>query len=214
MADLESLLKDLADLDAQRDLNGLRRIREEIVSQHPDSEAAVEALYKIGLDHLFRERKLEDAVEKFAEAAKHKHPFWSAAARTSLGLCYYHQGRNQKALFELRRVAYPEKPNPHSVTALAFIEQIFQNEGNLDEIKRVRKDRIAQLEKLVSTREDGDSGQRGYHLYILGLAYKDAGADEDAKAVLEEAREMGPEQLGADLYRSVVDALAGDPLSF
>ena len=43
MADLESLLNDVANLDAQHDLEGLRRIREEIVTQHPESDAAVAA---------------------------------------------------------------------------------------------------------------------------------------------------------------------------
>src|SRR3954471_23148803 len=101
MSDLQSLLGELNALDAQHDYDGLRRVREQIVAEHPESDAAVEALYKIGLDLLFRERKLEAAVEKFDEAAKRKQPFWSAAARTSLGLCYYHQRRTQKALFEL-----------------------------------------------------------------------------------------------------------------
>ena len=102
MPKLDDLLSDLANFDAQHDLQGLRKTRETIVSEHPDSEAAVEAMYKIGLDHLFRERDLVAAVARFEEASKRKHPFWSAAARTSLGLCYYHQGRGQKALLELR----------------------------------------------------------------------------------------------------------------
>jgi tetratricopeptide (TPR) repeat protein len=205
---LESLLNDLANLDAQHDLEGMRRVREAIVSEHPDSEAAVEALYKIGLDLLFRERKLGAAVEKFEDASKRKHPYWSAAARTSLGLCYYHQKRLQKALFELRKVAYPDKATVHSVTALAFVEQIFSNEGKPDEVKRVRKDRITQLEALVQeSRERGMAQERGFHLYSLGLALIDHGEEARARAVLEEAKALGPSALGADLYRSVLEAL-------
>src|SRR5688572_24085030 len=111
MANLEALLNDLANLDAQHDLEGMRRIRQQIVSEHPESDAAVESMYKLGLDFLFRQRDLMAATESFSEAAKRKHPFWSNAARTSLGLCLYHQKRLQKALFELRRVAYPDVPN-------------------------------------------------------------------------------------------------------
>lgn len=208
MAKLESLLNDLANLDAQHDLEGMRRIREQIVDEHPDSEAAVEAIYKIGLDLLFRERHLGAAVEKFAEAAKLKHPFWSAAARTSFGLCLYHQRRVQKALFELRKVAYPEQATVHSVTALAFMEQIFADEGQPDEVTRVRKDRISQLETLITeAREAGRAQERGFHLYILGLALKDHGEEGRGQAVLDEAQGLGPDVLGADLFRAVVEAL-------
>jgi tetratricopeptide (TPR) repeat protein len=209
MANLESLLNDLANLDAQHDLEGMRRIREQIVCEHPDSEAAVEAIYKIGLDLLFRERKLTPAIEKLAEAAQRKHPFWSAAARTSYALCLYHQRRVQKALFELRKVAYPERATVHSVTALAFIEQILADEKQPDEVVRVRKDRILQLEMLIQeAREAGQAQERGFHLFTLGLALKDQGEEGRGRAVLEEARALGPDVIGADLHRAVVDALA------
>ncbi|MBI5507444.1 MAG: hypothetical protein HY903_01705 [Deltaproteobacteria bacterium] len=209
MANLESLQNDLANLDAQHDLEGLRKVRQQIVTEHPASDAAVEALYKIGLDLLFRGRDLGAAVEKFEDAAKRKHPFWSAAARTSLGLCLYHQGRTQRALLELRKVAYPETPTHHSVTALTFLEQIYANDGNRDEVKRIRKDRIHQLEQLIAkAREQGATQERGFHLHNLGVALRDHGEDGRAKAVLEEAKELGPDVLGADLYRSVVDLLS------
>lgn len=210
MATLQSLLKDMAALDAQHDLDGLRRVREQIADEYPDSDEAAEALYKVGLDLLFRERQLDAAIEKFDEAAKRKQPFWSAAARTSLGLCFYHQGRSQKALFELRKVAYVKVPNVHSVTALAFIENIFETEGKTEEALRVRKDRILQLEQVVAHNRDnkGDAAERGYHLHQLGIALKDHDEPARAKTALEEAKSLGPQVLGAELYRSVVDALA------
>ncbi len=209
MANLEALLNDLANLDAQHDLEGLHRVREQIVSDFPQSDAAVEAMYKLGLDILFRRRDLNGAVAKFEEAAKRKHPFWSAAARTSLGLCFYHQKRTQRALLELRKVAYPEKPTQHSVTALVFLEQIYTTEGNRDEAKRIRKDRINQLEELIrQSRERGEPQERGFHLYNLGIALRDQGEEGRGRAVLEEAKALGPSGLGADLYRSVVEALA------
>lgn len=208
MADLESLLNDLANLDAQHDLDGLRRVREQIIEHFPDSEAAVEALYKVGLDQLFRERNLDEAVGKFEEASKRKHPFWSAAARTSLGLCYFHQGRVQKALFELRKVAYPETPTSHSVTALTFIENIAETQGTPDEAKRIRKDRIKQLERLIEGASGPSrAGERGFYLHTLGLALKDQGDNDAARDALERAKDLGPDVLGADLFRSVTSAL-------
>jgi tetratricopeptide (TPR) repeat protein len=207
MPSLEELMQELAALDAKHDLDGLRRVREQIVAEHGATEPAVEALYKIGLDLLFRERKIDLAVDKFSEAAKRKQPFWSDAARTSLGLCYYHQRRTQKALLELRKVGYVETPNAHSITALAFIENIYLSEANRAEAAKARKDRIGQLEHLIKTLGKGKVGERGYYMFQLGLALKDSGDDERAKAILSEAKGYGPDQLGADVYRSILDAL-------
>jgi tetratricopeptide (TPR) repeat protein len=208
MAKLDDLLSDLANFDAQHDLQGLRRVREAIVSEHPDSEEAVEALYKIGLDCLFRERDLVAAVDTFDEAAKRKHPFWSAAARTSLGLCFHHQGRAQKALLELRKVAYPETPSSHSVTALGFIESILEQSGNSDDAKRARKDRVKQLEQLVDAARSGGRGnERGFYLHQLALAMREQGEGARARELLTEAKDLGPEVLGADLFRAVASAL-------
>ena len=208
MPNLESLLNDLANLDAQHDLDGIRKVREQIISEHSESDAAVEAQYKLGLDFLFRQRDIMAAVEAFAAAAGRKHPYWSAAARTSLGLCYYHQKRLQKALFELRRVAYPETPNLHSITALAFLENIFAEEGKPDEVEKARRERIKQLEQLIAHNHEtkGDPQERGHLLHQLGLAYRDLGEDAKGKGALEEAKLLGPDVLGAELYRAIVDA--------
>lgn len=208
MAKLEALLNDLANLDAQHDLDGMRRVRELIIDEHPGTDAAVEALYKLGLDQLFRERNVEAAVAKFEDAAKRKHPFWSAAARTSLGLCLYHQKRVQKALFELRKVAHPDEPNAHSVTALAFIENICVAEGQVEDAKRARKERIGQLEALAAqARDHHRTSERAYYLYSLGMALRDHGEQARARAVLEEARDLGPDAVGHDLFRSISSAL-------
>ncbi|MCK5691038.1 hypothetical protein KAI87_17275 [Myxococcota bacterium] len=208
MAELEALMNDLANLDAQHDMEGMRGIRTAIIEEHPNSDEAVEALYKLGLDELFRQRALNSAVEKFTEAAKRKHPFWSAAARTSLGLCYYHQKRVQKAIFELRKVAYSKPPSPHSVTALAFMETIFVNEGQSSEAKKARAERITQLLFLIDASLGADMGQeRGFHLYTLGLAYKDAGQNDEGDQALRDAKKLGKDTLGEDLFRSVIEAL-------
>ena len=208
MADLKALLEQLAECDANNDHEGLRKVREQIVGDHPESDQSVEALYKIGLDNLFRQRKLEDAVEIFGVAAKRKHPYWSAAARTSQGICLYHQGKKQKAIFELRKVGNTEKPSEHSVTALSFIETIFLNEGNNEEVTRVRKERMSQLNILIQeARNGGDKSGLGQNLYSYGLALIDSDDADGAKQAFAEAKEMGPEILGAELFRAVVDAL-------
>ena len=208
MADLESLLEKLAECDANKDHEGLRKVREQIVADHPESEQSVEALYKIALDNLFRQRKLDDAVEIFGVAAKRKHPYWSAAARTSQGICLYHQGKKQKAIFELRKVGNTESPSEHSVTALSFIETIFLNEGNNDEVTRIRKERIIQLNKLIQkARNSGDKSGLGQNLYSYGVALIDSNDVDGAKEAFAEAKEMGPDILGAELFRAVVDAL-------
>jgi len=207
MSQLDALVRRLGELDAKADLDGLRQTREQIVAQHPDSDAAVEALYKVGLDLLFRERKLDEAVTRFDEAARRKTPFWSDAARVSLGLCLFHQRRTQKALLELRKAAYPAEPNAHSVTALAFIETIYESENKADEVKRARKDRIAQLEQLTRPGPTTTPAERGHYLYLLGLACRDQGDDARAVKALEQARTLGPSALGAELFRAVGEAL-------
>ncbi|RYF03145.1 MAG: hypothetical protein EOO40_12530 [Deltaproteobacteria bacterium] len=209
MQPLGELLGELERCDRARELDGLKAVRERILAAHPDSEAASEALYKLGLDALFRARDLERAVLIFEQAAGRKHAFWSAAARTSLGLCYFHLHRSQKALFELRKVAYAKTPSVHSVTALAFIENIFATQGNGDEATRVRKERITQLEQLIvrSREARSEPSERGHFLYQLAMALRDHNELERAKVSLEEARALGPEGLGTDLFRAVVDAL-------
>jgi len=209
MTNLEDLLNDLANLEAQHDLDGLRGVREKIVSDHPASDEAVEALYKIGLDFLFRERKLELAIESFREATRRKHPFWSAAARTSLGLCYYHRKQLQLALFELRKVAYADEYSSHSLTALTFIENILREENKMEEVERIQKDRSEQLEVLIAgARERENQSELGFYLYQLGVCLLDTGNTREAKTSLEEAKALGPDSLGADLYRSVIDGLS------
>lgn len=209
MAELQSLLNTVAHLDTLQDFDGLRAAREQIVVEHPGSDAAVEAAYKIGLDLLFRARNFDGAVVQFELAAKAKQPFWSAAARTSLGICYYHQRRSQKALFELRKVAYAKEVSTHSVTALAFIENIFETEGKADDASRVRLDRIKQLEQLAEAcrGKPAQTAERGYHLYQLGLALKDNHEDQRAHEIWQNASELGVKALGEDLYKSVVEGL-------
>ena len=69
--------------------------------------------------------------------------------------------------------------------------------------------RIKQLEELVElSREASHASERGFYLFSLGLALKAQGDDDGARTVLQEAQSLGPDVLGADLFRSVVSALS------
>ncbi len=48
MAQLDALLGELASLDARHDLDGLRRVREQIATEHPDTDAAAQARKLLG----------------------------------------------------------------------------------------------------------------------------------------------------------------------
>lgn len=205
MADLEGLLKELDQQEAAGDLEGLWKTRQVIVANFGNTPEAVEAAYKVGLHYLFHLRDLDQAVTHFQAAAKHKDPYWSLAARTSLGICLFHQGRKQKALFELRRVGFTETPNDHSVTALAFMETIHAVEGQTDELNRVRTERIKQLYVLIEESRPSKDQTLGQHLFSLATALVDEGDLKAAKACLDEAKELGPDVLGAELYSAVAN---------
>ncbi len=204
MSELPELRDELTRLEAEKSYDGMLAVRERILAEHPDTEDAVEALYKIGLHCLFHGRDLTQATQHFEQAAKKKHPYWSAAARTSLGICYYHQGRGQKALFELRRVGYAEVPSEHSITALSFMETIHANEAEEEEVDRVRLERIKQLRQLIEKQSDTSSSDLGQYLFSLAAAVHDDGDRGEARALLEQAKSLGPDVLGAELYQAVV----------
>ena len=205
MAELDELLKQLGEQEAAGDTDGMWKTREQILTEHPETEEAVEAQYKAGLHILFHVRDMEKAVEHFQAAAKKKHPYWSLAARTSLGICLFHQGRAQKALFELRRVGFTETPNDHSVTALAFMETIHGVDGQMDELSRVRTERIKQLRVLIDEGRGTKDQNLGQHLFSLATALVDDGDLKQAQDCLNEAKELGPDVLGAKLYSAVVN---------
>lgn len=207
MGDVQALQRELAELEARKDLDGVRRVRERLVAEHPEHEAAAEARYKIGLDVLFRGRNMAEAVEHFEAAAKAKHAYWSAAARTSMALCLYHQKRTQKAYFELRKVAYAKQVSQHSVTALVFLEQWLLADNQAAEVERVRRERATQLQTLL-----GDARlspvDRGHALLLWGMTLKELGDAGGGRAKLQEALALGGEALGPDLVRQIKAALA------
>lgn len=203
MSDLEALLNDLANLEAQADLDGLRQARQQIVDQHPDSDQAAEAQYKIGLDLLFRNRDIPAAIECFKAAIKKKHPYWSPAARISMALCLYRQGSAQKAIFELRKSAFPEDPTPNSITALTFIELIFDETGKKEEAQRARKDRISQLKRILKLIAADEPQSRAHFLHQLGMEYQRDANHDKAEALFQEALDFGEEAIGTELFTAI-----------
>jgi tetratricopeptide (TPR) repeat protein len=208
MPNLPALVEELAHHEQLTDHAAMRRVREAIVAEFPNTPEAAEARYKVGLDALFRERDILGACGHLEEAAKSGHPYWGAAARTSLGLCYYHQKRLQKALFELRKVAYVRDANEHSVTALMFLENILHAEHKTDDAARVRKERVGQLEALLGgkTPTAMAPAERGQYLYQLALALLDLKERGRAKAALTEALALGAQALGPELWQNLNEA--------
>ena len=83
------------------------------LTENDSVEVLAEAHYRLGLYELIQRRDIEQATHHFQESAGLKDPYWSLAARTSLAICLYRQGKTQKALFEFRRVGYSDVVNEH-----------------------------------------------------------------------------------------------------
>lgn len=215
MAELQALTRQIALAEATQDFDAMRAARLAVVAHSPSSAAAAEALYKVGLDALFRARNLPDSIALFEQAAKSEHSFWSLSARTSLALCYLQQKRGQKALFELRKVAYGKEAGAHAVVALTFMEAIYAQDHKGDDAAKVRKDRQLQLLRLLGPAASGahepavkalTPQERGHYLHQLALTF-DAPSDRArARAALNEAQALGPDALGAELWQAVQQA--------
>lgn len=206
MAELQALTRQVAVAEATHDLDALREARLAVIAHSPASAEAAEAQYKVGLDVLFRGRNLAESVALFEQAAKSAHSFWSLSARTSLALCYLQQKRGQKALFELRKVAYGKEAGAHAIVALTFMEAIYAQEHKQDEVLKVRKERQAQLLRLLGASASGPQltpQERGHYLHQLALTYEAPGERARARAALAEAQALGAEHLGEELWAAV-----------
>lgn len=206
---LNTLLQNVSAAEAAQDFDAMREARNRIVEGYPGSVEAAEALYKVGLDSLFRQRDIVQSIAVMEQAAKCAHPFWAAAARTSLALCYVHQRRIQKALFELRKVAYVREPSAHSITALSFMETVLMDEQKPQEAAKIRKDRVLQLEEMLHAHRTGTLriAERAHYLHQLALALADNKERARAKAAIEEALALGAEAVGAELTQTLKKAL-------
>ncbi len=208
MPALEELLQEIATHEENRDLEALRAARNNLLQEYPDCDEAAEILYKTGLDLLFFSRDQEGAIEAFKAAVAKKAPIWSGAARISLAICISRRGESSKALFELRKVAFPEAPDANSVTALAFMEYIFEESNNEDELNRVRKERISQLKSLAKEADpDFEAPVKAFYLKELALEYVRAKDLDLARKRFNEALELGEEAIGSELFAEINDLM-------
>lgn len=205
---LQELAERVVQALAADDFDAARDARRDIVGGFPDSDEAAEAYYRLGVDALFRARDVVAAMALFEQGAARRHAYWSAAARTSLALCYAQQKRRQKALFELRKVALVKDPSPHSVAALTWMETLCAEDGEAEEAAKARTLRIAQLRLLVEQKNCSPADRGGY-LYQLGSALLDAGEKAEGRKTLLAARALGPQVLGQNVAQGVAEALRG-----
>ncbi|MBN2362133.1 MAG: hypothetical protein JXR83_21960 [Deltaproteobacteria bacterium] len=207
MAELEKLLKQLHSAERKEDLDRLDRIREQIVSEHAEAREATEARYRLGLSRLLRHRDLQTAEQLFLEAARGDDPLFAPMARVSYALLLHAQKKDQKALFELRKVVGSRKPTPQSAIALSFIVTILRDiEAKPDEIQRAQAQQIEHLRTLLAECQETEA--RAPLLLQLGLALWDHGDRAAAKRTLQEVLDLGAAAAPAVLAE-VKSVLAG-----
>lgn len=175
LADLE---RDLARALDAADPERVVAVRRLIVDQHPDTPAAAEAAFRLGLEALFRRGDLDAAVEELRRAVKVKAAPFTTAARVSLGLALYRQGKVQQAVFELRKAAGQKPPVLESAQALSFIVMIQRQTGAGAEADRSRAELMKALEQIAKAASPQEASMA--HLW-LGVEHKSDGRRDLAK---------------------------------
>jgi tetratricopeptide (TPR) repeat protein len=188
------------------DAQEIEKIAERYRSTLAESESVevlAEAHYRLGLYELIQARKIERATHHFQESAGLKDPYWSLAARTSLAICLYRQGKTQKALFEFRRVGFSEVVNEHSINALLMMGRLLRDDGEKDESQRAFDEGLKRIKGCL--KQPGE-GRKDW--LILGLAFA---SECDAHAELEswaaQLEEFSPDELPAAV-RHQLEAIA------
>jgi tetratricopeptide (TPR) repeat protein len=188
MTTLDQLRTDLTNALELGDLARIAEARRAIVQSFPESEAAAEANYKLGLNALFLEGNLEAAIDAFRAAAKVKAGGWNQAARTSLGIALMRDGKPQQAVFELRKAAAQKPPNLAAAQALSIVVTIFRQEKNAKEADRARAEQIKLLEQVASA---SDPASAALATFFLGVEHKFDGQRELAKKTIQAALAKG-----------------------
>ena len=167
-------------------------------------EVLAEAHYRLGLYELIQQRNIIQATHHFQESAGLKDPYWSLAARTSLAICLYRQGKAQKALFEFRRVGFSEVVNEHSVNALLMMGRLLRDDGDKEEASRAFSEGLKRIKARLK-----EPGEDRKEWLILGLAFA---SECEAQAELEswaaQLEEFPRDELPAAV-RHQLEALAG-----
>jgi len=132
----------------------------------------------------------DGALELFQQAAQSSDPLYSPMARISLALMLHAQKKEQKALFELRKVVGSRKPSAQSVVALGFIVAIMGDMGSkVSEVQRARAQQIEHL--LVLLDETDEDSERAALLLQLGVAYFDQKQVVQARETLQQVLNLG-----------------------
>jgi tetratricopeptide (TPR) repeat protein len=184
MASLKDLERDLTRALSGGDLEQIASVRRTIAEGFPDTPAAAEAHYRLGLDQLFRTKDMDAAANHLREAAKSKAMPWSVSARVSLGLIMFRQGKPQQAIFELRRVAGMKPPTIHSAQAAGFVVMALRESGNGAEADRARKQQLDLLNGLTKSK---DAETAALAFQMLGMEHKFVGERAKAKEFLTKA---------------------------
>ena len=169
------------------------------LTENDSVEVLAEAHYRLGLYELIQRRDIEQATHHFQESAGLKDPYWSLAARTSLAICLYRQGKTQKALFEFRRVGYSDVVNEHSVNALLMMGRLLRDDGDNDESERAFAEGLKRIRaKLKAT------GEQRKEWLILGFEFAlESGASEDLERWQAELKDFESDELPAGVRRQL-----------
>jgi len=187
MAEMENLQADLNNALDANDLDGADALRQSILTEYPEHEAAAKAGHRLGLSMMMRHKKLDEAIELFRNAANHPSGCESSlAARVSLALCYWGQQKDQLAIFELRKLLPKNAtPNVHTVTALEYLTFFMkENKAQASTVQALETTRREHLSQLVEQSED-DTEKAHYRLR-LAMAY----AESEDPASQQQAKDL------------------------
>jgi hypothetical protein len=187
MKDLTTMLQEIQ--QAAHDPVAVDQARQKLVADHDAnpaaSDAVTEALYRLGVTTLMRNKDLAAAMALFKRAADKKNPHWSPLARTSYALTLQAKGRHQQAVFELRKVVGSATPSPATATALCCLCLVLRDgRAKPSEIEKADKDRMAVLQSLVQASQDGTEDAAHWR-HQLALAHKEGGSRAECKRQLE-----------------------------
>lgn len=165
-------------------------------------EVLAEAHYRLGLYELIQRRDIGQATLHFQESAGVKDPYWSLAARTSLAICLYRQGKAQKALFEFRKVGFSEVVNVHSVNALLMMGRLLRDDGEKEESERAFAEGLKRIKSRLT-----EPGEERKDWLILGFEFAlECGANDDLERWQAELMDFAREDLPVGI-RHQLDAL-------
>lgn len=207
MIELEKLNKRLLTAIKKEDLQKIDATRAKIIEHYPDSHEAGEARYRLGLSMLLQHKDLLAAQELFQAAASSQDPLYGPMGRISLALMLHAQKKEQKALFELRKVVGSRKPSAQSVVALGFIVTIMGDMGaKVAEVKRARSQQIEHLRAVLDQTEQ--ASERAALLMQLGLALYDQRETQEAGTCLQALLDLGDQ--ADDEQRAVAQAVLAE----